>query len=150
MKNTAGAVVIFVAGLSALVVAGQKPSTTPLPPVPADAIMASVDDISNHPDRFYGKTVRTVEDVARVLAPRIFTLDEEAPLGMGKDVMVVAPAGVTVQEDQDVEVTGVVRRFEWTEMQKEKFDFDFKREWQLEFKSRPVIYATSVRAAKTR
>ena len=110
---------------------------------------ASVDDISNDATKFYGKTVRVVEDVARVLAPRIFTLDEETPLGMGKDVMVVAPKGVTVREDEDVEVVGVVREFTWTELEKEKFDFDLKREWQMEFKSRPVIYATSVRQAKT-
>jgi hypothetical protein len=84
------------------------------------------------------------------MAPRIFTLDEETPLGMGKDVMVVAPKGVTVREDEDVEVVGVVREFTWTELEKEKFDFDLKREWQLEFKSRPVIYATSVRPVKTR
>jgi hypothetical protein len=122
---------------------------TPLPPVPSDPVTASVDDISNHPDRFYGKTVRTVEDVARVLAPRIFTLDEESPLGRGKDVMVVAPAGVKVMEDEDVEVIGTVKQFTWTELEKERFDFDLKREWQLEFKSRPVIYATSVRKAKT-
>ena len=137
--------------------AGQTPAPQPqtprtgqaLPPVPADAVNASVDDISNDASKFYGKTVRVVEDVARILAPRIFTLDEETPLGMGKDVMVVAPRGVTVREDEDVEVVGVVREFTWTELEKERFDFDLKREWQTEFKSRPVIYATSVRQAKT-
>jgi hypothetical protein len=130
--------------------APRAPATTqPLPPVPADAMTASVDDISNDAKKFYGKTVRVVEDVARVLAPRIFTLDEETPLGMGKDVMVVAPSGVSVREDEDVEVVGVVREFTWTELEKERFDFDLKREWQTEFKSRPVIYATSVKQAKT-
>jgi hypothetical protein len=138
--------VVFVAGLSAIV-AAQK---APLPPVPADPVMAKVDDISNNPERFYGKTVTVVEDVARVMAPRIFTLDEESLLGRGKDVMVVAPAGVVVHEDEDVQVTGVVQEFAWSELEKEKFDFDLKREWQLEFKSRPVIYATSVRPVKTR
>ena len=147
-KMTTGAIVVFVAGLSAAV-AGQQ--TTPaLPPIPADAAAASVDDISNHPDRFYGKSVRAMEDVARILGPRVFTLDEEAPLGKGKDVMVVAPKGVVVAEDEDVEVVGEVRRFAYSELEKEKFDFDFKREWQVEFKERPVIYATSVRATKTR
>ena len=129
--------------------ARTPPTTQPLPPVPADAMTASVDAISNDASKFYGKTVRVVEDVARVLAPRIFTLDEETPLGMGKDVMVVAPRGVTVREDEDVEVIGVVREFTWTELEKERFDFDLKREWQTEFKSRPVIYATSVKQAKT-
>lgn len=148
MKMTTGAIVVFVAGLSAVVVGQQK--TPALPPIPADAAAASVDDISNHPDKFYGKSVRVVEDVARVLGARVFTLDEETPLGMGKDVMVVAPKGVVVAEDEDVEVVGVVRRFAYTEIEKEKFDFDFKREWQLEFKERPVIYATSVRVMKTR
>ena len=110
-----------------------------------EPMTASVDDVSNSPDRFVGKTVRLTEDVARVLGPRVFTLDEETPLGLGKDVLVIAPAGVTVREDQDVEVIGVVRRFSWTELEKERFDIDFKREWQLEFNSRPVVLATSVR-----
>jgi hypothetical protein len=162
----AGAIVAFVAGVS-VAISGQAPapqSPTPqapaakpqmpstreaMPQVPADAMTASVDAISNDAAKYYGKTVRVVEDVARILAPRIFTLDEETPLGMGKDVMVVAPKGITVREDEDVEVVGVVREFTWTELEKEKFDFDLKREWQTEFKSRPVIYATSVRPAKT-
>lgn len=125
------------------------PTTQPLPPVPGDPMTASVDDISNDAAKFYGKTVRVVEDVARVLAPRIFTLDEENPLRTGQDVMVVAPRGVSVREDEDVEVVGVVREFTWTELEKERFDFDLKREWQTEFKSRPVIYATSVKQART-
>ena len=148
MRANASAIVMFVAGLS--IVAAAQRSTPPLPPIPADPVAASVDDISNHPDRFFGKAVTVVEDVARVMGARVFTLDEESPLGRGKDVMVVAPAGVTVREDDDVEVTGVVQQFSWTQLEKEKFDFDFSREWQLEFKSRPVIYATSVRPAKSR
>lgn len=145
MRTLMGVVALSV-GLSAIGVADQER----LPPVPRDAMQASVDDISNSPEKYYGKTVRVVEDVARILAPRIFTLDEETPLGMGKDVMVVAPKGVTVREDEDYEVVGVVREFQWTELEKEKFDFDLHREWQTSFKSRPVIYATSVRRAGTR
>ena len=160
MKQMMSAIAMFLA-VTVIGTAGQTPApqtpqaprTPPaaqtLPPVPADPMTASVDDISNDAKKYYGKTVRVVEDVARVLAPRIFTLDEETPLGMGKDVMVVAPKGITVREDEDVEVIGVVREFTWTELEKEKFDFDLKREWQTEFKSRPVIYATSVRQAKT-
>ena len=144
MKALIGAVVMSV-GLSAMVLADQDR----LPPVPGDPMQASVDDISNNPEKYYGKTVRVVEDVAQILAPRIFTLDEETPLGMGKDVMVVAPKGVTVKADEDVEVVGVVRQFAWTELEKEKFDFDLKREWETTYKSRPVIYATSVKVAKT-
>mgnify|MGYP006919637428 CR=1 FL=1 len=125
MRTLTGAVVVFVAGLSVVVLAGQKPE--PTPPMPAEPMMASVDDISNHPDRFYGKSVRVTEDVARVMGPRVFTLDEESILGMGKDVMVVSPKGVSVREDQQVVVTGVVREFAWTE-----------------------LYATSVRPEKTR
>ncbi|MGE0360878.1 MAG: hypothetical protein AB7H93_05915 [Vicinamibacterales bacterium] len=152
MKLFAGTLVLF-AGLS-VVAAGQTP-TPPrnpqpaLPQVPADPMTASVDDISNDAAKYYGKTVRVVEDVARVLAPRIFTLDEEHPIKPGQDVMVVSPKGVTVREDEDVEVVGVVREFTWTELEKETFDFDLKREWQMEFKSRPVIYATSVKPKAT-
>lgn len=146
MRAVAATAVMTVA-LSALVGAGQK---TPLPPVPDDTpIVAKVNDISNHPGQFYGRTVRVVQDVARVLAPRIFTLDEDSILGTGKDVMVVAPSGTRVREDDDVEVIGKVSEFTWQQLEKERFDFDLKPEWQVEFKTRPVIYATSVRVTKT-
>ena len=114
----------------------------------AAAMTASIDTISNEPTNYYGKTVRVQEDVARVLGPRVFTLDEENLVRPGKDVLVVAPKGVTVKADDDVTVTGTVKAFVWTELEKELVDLDMKREWQLEFNNRPVIIATSVEPTK--
>lgn len=114
----------------------------------AAAMTASIDAISNEPTTYYGKTVRVQEDVARVLGPRVFTLDEENVVRPGKDVVVIAPKGVTVKADDDVTVTGTVRAFVWTELEKELVDLDMKREWQLEFNNRPVIIATSVEPTK--
>ena len=59
----AGAIAAFVAGVS-VVAAGQQP----LPPVPADAVTASVDDISNDASKWYGKTVRVADIPAFVSA----------------------------------------------------------------------------------
>jgi hypothetical protein len=112
------------------------------------ATSVSIDDVSNNASTYYGKTIRVQEDVARVLGPRIFTLDEENLVRPGKDVLVIAPEGVTVKADDDVTVTGTVRSFVWTELEKELVDLDMKREWQLEFNARPVIIATSVEPTK--
>ena len=134
--------------VTALAAAASPSATTTAPTGAATAMSASVDAISNAPETFYGKTVRVQEDVARVLGPRLFTLDEENPVQPGKDVLVIAPAGVTVKADDDVTVTGTVRAFVWSELEKELFDIDMEREWQVEFKDRPIIIATSVEPKK--
>lgn len=99
---------------------------------------------------FYGKTVTVEAEVEDVLGSNMFTLDEDALLG-GADVLVLVPAGVTgsLTRDQKVVVTGEVRRYVQTELDR---DFDWFDDGKLvdvktkvDWDTRPVLVARSIK-----
>lgn len=104
---------------------------------------------------YYGKTVTVKAEVEDVLDSRSFTLDEDAIL-TGADVVVLVPAGYTgtLSHDQVVTVTGKVRPYVTAELER---DFDWFKNGKLvttktdvDFKTRPVIIAESIRTADGR
>jgi hypothetical protein len=100
--------------------------------------------------KFYGQTVTVKAEVEDFLGPNMFTLDEDAILA-GADVLVLVPAGVTANltHDQKVTVVGKVREFVESELDKDYDWFDNGKlvdvKTKVDFKTRPVIVATSVR-----
>jgi hypothetical protein len=104
---------------------------------------------------FYGKTVTVRAEVEDVLGAHSFTLDEDAILA-GADVLVLVPAGSLpegLKKDDKVLVTGKVRRYVTKELET---DYDWfkdgeilKKGVKVDFDSRPVLVATSVRLAGT-
>ena len=104
---------------------------------------------------FYGRTVTVKAEVENVIDSRTFTLDEDSVLA-GADVLVLVPAGYTgtLAHDQMVTVTGKVRQYVATELDR---DYDWfkggsiiSRETKVDFKTRPVLVAESVRTADGR
>jgi hypothetical protein len=101
---------------------------------------------------FYGKTVTVKAEVEKVVDAHTFTLDEDALLA-GSDVLVLVPRGMattTMVHDQKVLVTGKVRRYVVAELDR---DYDWfedgkivNMEKEVDFKTRPVLIATSVRS----
>jgi hypothetical protein len=121
--------------------AGDKPAGT-----------ISAGKLAKDAKHFYGQTVTVQAEVEDVLGPKMFTLDEDAILA-GADVLVLVPRGVTAQltHDQKVTVTGQVRQYVEADLDR---DFDFFKDGKLvevnkkvDWKTRPVIVATSVRTA---
>src|SRR6185503_2531650 len=121
--------------------AGDKPAGT-----------ISAGKLAKDAKHFYGQTVTVQAEVEDVLGPKMFTLDEDAILA-GADVLVLVPRGVTAQlsHDQKVTVTGTVRQYVEADLDR---DFDFFENGKLvevnkkvDWKTRPVIIATSVRTA---
>ncbi len=99
---------------------------------------------------FYGKTVTVEAEVEDVLGSNMFTLDEDALLA-GSDVLVLVPAGVTgsLTRDQKVVVSGEVRRYVQTELDR---DFDWFDDGKLvdvktkvDWDTRPVLVARSIK-----
>jgi hypothetical protein len=99
---------------------------------------------------FYGKTVTVEAEVEDVLGSHMFTLDEDALLG-GADVLVLVPSGVTgsLTRDQKVVVSGEVRRYVQTELDR---DFDWFDDGKLvdvktkvDWDTRPVLVARSIK-----
>jgi len=104
---------------------------------------------------FYGKTVTVKAEVEDVIDPRSFTLDEDAILA-GADVLVLVPAGYTgtLAHDQVVTVTGKVRPYVTAELER---DYDWFKDGKIvttktdvDFKTRPVLVATSLKLADGR
>ena len=103
-----------------------------------------------HASDYYGKTVTVKAKVDDVMGANMFSLDEDA-LFAGPDVLVIVPAGVSnVVHDQKVLVTGEVRAYVESDLDRDfKFFEDgklIKKDTKIDWKTRPVIVATSVRA----
>jgi hypothetical protein len=104
---------------------------------------------------FYGKTVTVRAEVEDVFDSRSFTLDEDT-LFAGPDVLVLVPSGMAadLRKDQVVMVTGTVRPYVTTELER---DYDWFKKGRIvisktdvDFKTRPVLVATSLRTAEGR
>jgi len=112
--------------------------------------MLSASTLAKHASDYYGKTVTVKAKVDDVMGANMFSLDEDA-LFAGPDVLVIVPAGVSnVVHDQKVVVTGEVRPYVEPDLDK---DFSFfedgkliKKDTKIDWKTRPVIVARSVRA----
>lgn len=114
----------------------------------ATPMAVSIGDVSEHPEKYIGKTVKLTGEVERVFNPRVFSLDEDRVLSTGVDVLVLARNPGLAKDNQRVTVTGVVRRFVRAEFEKEIIDLDLNPEWLIDFESRPVVIATEVTGAK--
>jgi hypothetical protein len=115
----------------------------------------SAGKLANSAKDFYGKTVTVKAEVEDVIDSRTFTLDEDAIL-VGADVLVLVPAGYTgtLAHDQVITVTGKVRPFVTTELEHDYHWFQggkiVSRDTKVDFKTRPVLIADSVRTADGR
>lgn len=110
--------------------------------------MTTVGEISEHPERFIGETVRVSGEVEKEFSPHVFSLDEDRVFSAGVDVLVLSKKAGVARDDQRVTVTGKLHRFVRAELQREIIDFDLDPEWLVDFESRPVIIATDVEIAQ--
>jgi len=102
---------------------------------------------------YYGQTVTVSAKVEDVLGKHSFTLDEDAILA-GPDVLVLVPTGAIpagLKHDDRVVVTGTVRKYVTKDLET---DYDWfkngeilSKSTKVDFDTRPVIVATSVRVA---
>ena len=111
--------------------------------------MLTATKLVKHASDYYGKTVTVKAKVDDVMGTNMFSLDEDA-LFAGPDVLVIVPAGVSnVAHDQKVLVTGEVRAYVESDLDRDfKFFEDgklIKKDTKIDWKTRPVIVATSVR-----
>jgi len=105
-------------------------------------------EIAEEPSLFIGKTVTVRSKVDKVISPNAFTLDDKELIG-GKELLVVGaiPAGGSIHEGETVLVTGPVRKFITAEIERD-FDIDLQPEVEVEYESRPVVIAQSIKIVK--
>jgi hypothetical protein len=129
---------------------GDDSRMPPVGRVSMDTISAG--KLARDAKKFYGQTVTVRAEVESVLDDHTFTLDEDDILA-GPDVLVVVPRGTArgLKHDDVVTVTGIVRPFVQAELER---DYDWfkdgkilKKDVKVDYKTRPVLIAQSVRTA---
>ena len=121
----------------------------------ADDMTISAGKLAHEAKDYYGRTVTVKAEVEDVIDSRTFTLDEDSVLA-GADVLVLVPAGYTgtLAHDDMVTVTGKVRPYVGNELEHDYHWFKHgkivSRDSKVDFKTRPVLVADSIRAADGR
>lgn len=109
---------------------------------------AEVEDVKEEPARFYGETVTLSGEVDQVLGPRAFEMEGD-DLFFDEQIVVLTRSpvrlgGEAVADDDELAVTGTVRPFTTTEIERE-LGWDLEPEYEVEFDQRPVIIAEEIR-----
>lgn len=108
----------------------------------------TVEDVSDEPAQYYGERLTVTGEVDEVYGPRGFVLegsggifDDEIPVLTRSDVRV---GGVPLEDDDEVIVTGTVRRFVVTDIERE-VGWDLDQEIEVAMRDKPVLVAESIR-----
>ncbi|WP_373529954.1 hypothetical protein [Nostoc sp.] len=104
--------------------------------------------ITQRPEQYYRRQVAITGKVENIRSPVLLTLDENQLFG-GQDLLVLlkAPPKVAINQNQTVSITGEVRPFVITEIEKEynfTWDLNVKRELEAEYGNRPILVAETV------
>jgi hypothetical protein len=103
-------------------------------------------ELSEHPDRYYGKTVSMIGDVDDAYGTRAFTLNEELPWTNAGDILVLAPElKKEFTQVAYVRVRGLVVRAGSPEVEKYLAEVPaMAARIRDDFKNRPIVLAESV------
>jgi hypothetical protein len=107
----------------------------------------TIEQIASDPSKWYGKTVTVQAKVDDVFARTLFEVDHDGLLGIDEDVLVVVPRPDSYRKkDEWVTITGVVRRFVKSEVERtvSGTDWSIPDEVVMQFDERPSIVASSV------
>jgi hypothetical protein len=105
-------------------------------------------EITTNPNLYYGKTLAVTGEVENIRNANSFTLDEDKLFG-GQDLLVIragTPKG-TVNEGEKVAVTGVLRNFVVTELERDydlNWDLTLQKQLEAEYSNKPVLVANEV------
>lgn len=119
------------------------------PAIVAQSIALSPEpgEVSKNPTQYYGRTIAINGEVEEITGPNTFTLDEDQLVG-GENLLVLhATPQATLNKDEKVVVTGVVRPFVVAEIERDydiTWDLNLKRKLEAEYSNKPVVIATQV------
>lgn len=130
---------------------GTDPTMTPGMGTPG--LIAEFEEVAENPNQFMGQTVTLNGEVAEVLGPNVFRIQEDQLIG-GSDIIVITTGSQTpVMEDSQVQVTGEVRQLVITEIERDYnnlgWDNTLRTEIEREYTDRPAIVAQSIEPMMT-
>ena len=146
LKHTPSRVLVLVTavvmGLNAYSVRAEDDDDKK-PMKPVDAVEVDAGELSDKPAAYIGLRVKVRAEIEDVHTSHVFTLDEDK-VGASPDVLVLAPSGSFPKGGDLVEVTGTVRNYVRTEIERDYDWFDLEEKYDVKYSERPVIVADSV------
>lgn len=115
-------------------------------------------EITADPEQYYGQTLAVTGEVEDIQSETTFTLDEDRLLGSddllvvyaqpkaGSSASQVAPPP-TINDDEQVAVTGVLRPFVISELERDydlTWDAGVQQQLEADYSERPVLIATEI------
>lgn len=112
----------------------------------------TVESVKNDPSRFYGQKLTLTGEVDDVKDPRNFKLEGNRWL-FSDEIRVLARSpvklgGAPLEEDDDVVVTGTLRKFSPAEIERE-LGWDIPAEMEAELRDKPVLVAEEIRKVES-
>ena len=134
------------AGPTARVQQSSGAASAPLVRGNFEGTRVKLDDLETEPSKYIGQTISVDGEVQDVLGPRLFTIDERNWGDLDGEVLVFVPTALAalINEDDQVTITGTVRPFMKTEIDKEWGWFGLDPEIEVEVSAKPILVATRV------
>lgn len=119
------------------------------PAIIAESIAFSPDpeEISEQPEQYYGQTIAVSGEVGDQLSTNTFQLEDEGWFE-GDEILVIGASTIpTLDEDEEVVVTGTLRPFVAAEFERDydlTWDLDLQEQIEAEYTEKPVLVAEEV------
>ncbi|MBO0351812.1 hypothetical protein J0895_22560 [Phormidium pseudopriestleyi FRX01] len=126
--------------------------TTTTPGMETTGMIADFEEVADNPNQFMGQTVTLSGEVAEVLGPNVFRLQEDQLIGGNDIIVITTDAQTPVMEDSQVQVTGEVRQLVITEIERDYdlgWDDTLRTEIEREYTDRSAIVAQSIQPMMT-
>jgi hypothetical protein len=111
------------------------------------ALAPDADDISDNPDVYYNRRLALNGEVGTIIDTNVVTIEDEELFG-GENLLVVSPEQpITVNESEEVTMTGTLRPFVTGELERDydlTWDLDLQEQLEAEYQDRPVFVVDAV------
>ena len=103
----------------------------------------ALNDLEENPTRYLGQRVSVDGEVEEIYGPRLFTIDEPRWGDLGGEILVLLPTPLAalVKENDRVTVSGMVRPFVRTEIEREWGWLGLDPEVEVEVGAKPILVA---------
>jgi hypothetical protein len=103
----------------------------------------SLDELESNPSKLMGKRISVDAEIEEIYGPRLFTIDEPSWGDLDGEILVLmsTPLAALVKDNDRVTITGTVKPFVRTEVEREWGWFGLDRDLEIEVGRKPVLVA---------
>ncbi|MBE9182483.1 hypothetical protein IQ268_28440 [Oculatella sp. LEGE 06141] len=111
------------------------------------AVAPEPGEITEDPSQYYGQTLAVTGEVEEIIGPNAFTLEDEELLGSDDLLVLNTTTGTTVEDGEEVAITGELRSFVSAEIERDydlTWDLDLQRQLEAEYQQQPVLIVRDI------